>query len=251
MFSLFLRFSDLRLIINENLASYFRVFNKLLLVLYVHKWQCFIFASINIRNQKLTNRKKKINSMQLKPERVEIIKPVLIVFAVLITLIVMVATKWVKIDNIWFIFPLFEIRISTVVTAIACFALVLSLQRRNTLKSVYYASLAVIFSMGLYEIVWYYTAAAFRGWDLRIFQFAALFGWVLLGIREVFRKRPSKLSRVLYGVFVISILIWIGMGFQFNYVGNSSFSISGEILNVVSKAALFIAFALHIGSVKS
>ena len=83
---------------------------------------------------------------------------------------------------------------------------------------------------------------------MRIFQFAALFGWVLLGIREVFTKRPSKLSTVFYGVFAISMVIWIGTGFQFNDLGNSSFSVSGEILNVVSKAALFIAYALHIGS---
>lgn len=181
----------------------------------------------------------------------QIIKPVLIVFAVLVTLFVMVETKWVKIESLWFVFPFSEIRISTVVTAIACFALVLFLQRKNTLKSIYYALLTVIFSMGLFEIVWYYSAAAFRGWDLRIFQFAALFGWVLLGIREVYQKRPSKLSTVLYVVFAVSVLMWIGTGFGFNDLGNSSFSVSGEILNVVSKAALFIAYALHIGSFKS
>ncbi len=58
----------------------------------------------------------------------------------------------------------------------SCFVLVLFLQRENTLKSIYYALLAVIFSLGLFEILWYYTAAAFRGGNLEIFQFAALFG---------------------------------------------------------------------------
>lgn len=181
----------------------------------------------------------------------QIIKPFLIVFAVLVTLFVMVETKWVKIESLWFVFPFSGIRISTVVTAIACFALVLFLQRKNTLKSIYYALLTVIFSMGLFEIVWYYSAAAFGGWDLRIFQFAALFGWVLLGIREVYQKRPSKVSTGFYVVFAVSVLMWIGTGFGFNDLGNSSFSVSGEILNVVSKAALFIAYALHIGSFKS
>ena len=101
--------------------------------------------------------------MKLKQKSMQIIKPVLIVFAVLVTLIVSVETKWVKIESLWFVFPFSGIRISTVVTAIACFALVLFLQRKNTLKSIYYALLAVIFCMGLFEIVWYYSAAAFRG----------------------------------------------------------------------------------------
>ncbi len=189
--------------------------------------------------------------MQLTPKSLQTVRPALIVLALVIILVVMVETNWAKIEGIWLVFPFSGIRISTAVTAIVCFALVLFLQRANTLKSIYYASLAVIFSMGLFEIVWYYTAAVFRGWDLRIFEFAALSGWVFLGIREVFRKRPSKLSTVLYGVFVVSMVIWIGTGFHFNDTGNPSFSISGEILNVVSKTALFVAYALHIGSVKS
>jgi hypothetical protein len=189
--------------------------------------------------------------MQPKPKLMQIIKPALVVLAVVVTLVVMVETNWAKIEDLWLIFPLSGIRISTVVTAISCFALVLFLQRGNTLKSIYYASLAVIFSMGLFEIIWYFTAAAFRGWDLRIFEFAALSGWVFLGIREVYKKRSSKLSTMLYGVFVVSMVIWIGTGFQFNDAGNPSFSVSGEILNVISKAALFIAYALHIGRVDS
>jgi len=189
--------------------------------------------------------------MKLKTINVQIIKPTLIVLAVLITLIVMLQTKWVKIESIWFVFPFSGIRISTLVTAIACFVLVLFLQRENTLKSICYALLAVIFSLGLFEILWYYTAAAFRGGNLEIFQFAALFGWVLLGIREVFTKRPSKLSTVFYGIFVISMVIWIGAGFKFNDLGNSSFSVSDAILNVVSKTALLIAFSLHLGGHKT
>ena len=186
---------------------------------------------------------------ELKQKRREIVKPVLIVAAVLIVLAVMVATGFAKIENLWFIFPLSGIRVSTVATAIACFAIVLFLQRRNTLKSVYYALLAVIVPMALFEIMWYYSAAAFRGWDLRIMQFAALFGWVLLGISAIIRKSPSKISILLYGIFAFSFAIWLATGFVFNDLGNSSFSASAEILNVVSKGALFFAYAFHIGEV--
>ena len=164
----------------------------------------------------------------------------MIVAAVLLVLAVMVATGFARIESLWFIFPLSGIRVSTIATAIACFAIVLFLQRMNTLMSVYYAFLAVIVPMALFEIIWYYSAAAFRGLDLRIMEFAALFGWVLLGIITVIRKTPSKTSILLYGIFVFSFAIWLATGFAFNDLGNSSFSVSAEILNILSKGSLFL-----------
>jgi hypothetical protein len=184
---------------------------------------------------------------ELKQKLKETVKPVLIVTAILLVLAVLVATGVAKIESYWFVFPLSGIRVSTVATAIACFAIVLFLQRKNTLKAIYYGFLAVIVPMALFEIMWYYSAAAFRGWDLRIMEFAALFGWVLLGIFAINRKTPSKTSILLYGIFVFSFAIWLATGFVFNDLGNSSFSISAEILNIVSKGALFFAYAFHIG----
>ena len=182
-------------------------------------------------------------------KRREIIKSILIVAVVLIVLSLMVVTGFAKIESLWFIFPLSGIRISTLATAIVCFTFVLFAQRRNTLKSVYYALLAVIVPMALFEILWYYSAAAFNGWDLRIRQFAALFGWVLLGISAVFRKCPPRISIILYGIFVISFAIWLGTGLKFNGLDSPSFSFSSEVLNVASKTSLLLAFATHIGSV--
>ena len=189
------------------------------------------------------------NLTELKTKVAKIAKPVLIVAAVLFALGVMTATGFAKIESLWFVFPLSGIRISTLITAIICFAIVLLLQRRNMLKSIYYAILAVIVPMALFEILWYYSAALFNGWDLRIMQFAALFGWVLLGIREVYRKRPLRISILVYALFVFSFVIWLGTGFKFNDLSNPSFSFSAEVLNVVSKGALFFAFAFHIGYV--
>jgi uncharacterized protein with PQ loop repeat len=187
---------------------------------------------------------------ELKQKLKETVKPVLILAAVLLVLAVMVATGFARTESIWFIFPLSGIRVSTVATAIACFAIVLFLQRRNTLKSVYYALLAVIFPLALFEIMWYYSAAAFRGWDLRITEFAALFGWVLLGINAIIHKSPSRISILLYGIFAFSFAIWLATGFVFNDLSNSLFFVSAEILNVVSKGALFFAYAFHIGKVR-
>lgn len=179
----------------------------------------------------------------------ELVKPLLIIAAVLIILTVMVAFGLAKIESLWFVFPLSGIRVSTVVTSISCFAIVLFLQRGNTLKSIYYAFLAIIVPMATFEIMWYYSAAAFRGWDLRIMQFAALFGWVALGISAVFHKRPPRISTILYGIFAISFAIWLGTGFTFNDLSNPSFSLSAEFFNVVSKGTLFFAYAFHVGNV--
>ena len=85
----------------------------------------------------------------------------MIVAAVLLVLAVMIVTGFARIESLWFIFPLSKIRLSTIATAIACFAIVLFLQRMNTLKSVYYAFLTVIFPMALFKIIWYYSAVAF------------------------------------------------------------------------------------------
>jgi len=111
------------------------------------------------------------------------------------------------VNGIWFVFPIGNIRISTVVTAVFCFSLVLFLQKKILWKPLYYALLAVVFFLGLYEIVWYYLAAFSFGYDLKIFQFAALTGWVLLAVREVYPKKPPKASMVLYGFFVVAMVL--------------------------------------------
>jgi hypothetical protein len=127
--------------------------------------------------------------------------------AIIVILALMLVTNVASVNAIWIVFPLITIRASTVIIAILSFGLVLFLQNRITSKSIYYAVLAVIFSMGLYETIWYYLALPFFGYDLNIFQFVALFGWVLLGVKEVFHTRPSRLSTELYIIFVVSLVL--------------------------------------------
>jgi hypothetical protein len=177
--------------------------------------------------------------------------PFLLFAAVLIALAVLVITGFGKVENLWIVFPLSGIRISTLAALLASFFLVLWLQRKNMFKSIYFAVLAVIVPMALFEITWFYTAAAIRGWDLRILQFAALFGWVLLGIREVYRKRPPKISLLLYGTFIVFLGMWIATGFNFNDLNNTTFSFSSEALNVLTKSTLIFGFAIHIGTAES
>jgi hypothetical protein len=107
--------------------------------------------------------------------------------------------------------------------------------------------LSVIFFLGLYEIIWYQIAAHFFHYNLRIFEFMALAGWVFLCVREIYPNKPPKISLVFYALFVIIMVLWVGTGFAVNNSETPTFSISGEAFNVTSKTALAIAFAYHIG----
>jgi len=102
--------------------------------------------------------------------------------------------------------------------------------------------------MGLYEFVWYHMAVVLRGYEVKLFPFLALFGWILLGFREVYHYPPPRISVVLYSVCMVSMIAWIATGFQFNDLGYPSFSFIGEFFNVVSKASIGIGYALHIGA---
>jgi hypothetical protein len=58
----------------------------------------------------------------------------------------------------------------------------------------------------------------------------------------------AKISIALYLLFAATMVFWVATGFAVNNPGQLSFSIMGEVFNEVSKGALALAFAFHIGS---
>lgn len=178
-------------------------------------------------------------------------KVILVVLAPFLFILAVLATGIGRIEGVWLILPLGTARVSTWLTITLCFAAVIALQGRISLKSVYYAFLAVFFFMGLFELVWFYLAVAIYGFEPRIYEFAALFGWILLGIREVVRIRPPRISLFFYGLFVIFLALWVATGFQFNDLGNPTFTVVGEFLNVLSKAAIAVGYTFHLGTKKA
>ncbi len=184
--------------------------------------------------------------MKRKTRDIEILRTLLIISTIIVVLLLLSVSGIMKVEGIWFISPLITIRVSTVITAILCFSLVLFEQQKKLWKSLYYAGLAVIFSMGLYEFVWYNIAVVMKGLPVILFPFAALLGWVFLGVKEVYKVRPSKISIALYVVFVATMVFWVLIGLNFNYLGTSSFSWIDEFLNVVSKGAITFGYATHI-----
>src|SRR3989304_8897748 len=130
-------------------------------------------------------------------------KIILIAIAPVLFILATVATNIGRVEGIWLILPIGTARVTTWITIILCFAAVLYLQKSINLKSLYYAFLAVFSFMGLFELIWFNLAVALRGFEPRIYEFAALFGWVLLGTREVIHIRPPRISVLFYGLFVI------------------------------------------------
>jgi len=171
----------------------------------------------------------------------------LIISAVFIIFILSYITGFTKISGIYFVFPILDMRITTGFSAIFCFSIVVFLQRRRTLASIYYAIVAVIFAMSLYEFIWFHIGVALKGYEPKIFQFVALFGWIILGIREVKNEKPPLISSVLYGVYIISMILWAATGFQINVHDDPNFTYLGEFFNIVSKTSLDFGYALHIG----
>ena len=178
-------------------------------------------------------------------------KIILIAIAPVLFILATVATNIGRVEGIWLILPIGTARVTTWITIILCFAAVLYLQKRINLKTLYYAFLAVFFFMGLFELIWFNLAVVLRGFEPRIYEFAALFGWVLLGTREVIHIRPPRISVLFYGLFVIFLALWVRTGFQFNNLGEATFSVVGETLNLASKASIGAGFAFHLGSKKS
>ena len=158
----------------------------------------------------------------------------------------------VKIEGLLLVFPYSNsIRASTVAIAVACFILVLFLTRKTGLKSLYYASLAVIFSIGLYEIVWFNLAVVLDGWGRRIWEFTALLGWVFFGFKRGVPNQPPQISIALYCIYVVSMIAWISLGFKFNVPRTTSYDFVAETLNVVSKVSLPIGYAFHLSLAKT
>ena len=73
-------------------------------------------------------------------------KAILIALAPVLFILAIVATNIGRVEGIWLILPLGTARVSTWITIVLCFAVVLYLQKRINVKSLYYAFLAVFFS---------------------------------------------------------------------------------------------------------
>jgi len=159
----------------------------------------------------------------------------------------------IVIFGIWLLIPLIGyIRLSTVATFTALFTYATWKFRRQGKRALYHALIATGFTGILYEIIYnaigayvfLKTVEAFvqHFW---IWHYVMVAGWLILGLRQVNEYFVlTKGSTTLFIVSLVAWIIWISIGFPSNVPSDIRLNVSGEILNIVTKATLPLAYAL-------
>lgn len=131
--------------------------------------------------------------------------------------------------------PFAQVRWSTVLAAIAIFAVVGIWQRRPL------QALAAVFAWAaLFETLYHVVGIVGYHWPLDDFFWgtAAVSGWIILA--AVLGVWPEWRLTLL---FVALMAVWIAAGFQYNVPGQTApISVSNEILNEVAKTMLALAY---------
>ena len=139
------------------------------------------------------------------------------------------------------------IRYSTLGTAAITFVLVTYLTRRKGTRAFYYGATSVIIWAAWYETILVGAGYVFAGWRwMELWPFLALAGWCVLGLERAFKLGFDRLSASLYLAYLFGLVVWVGaFGFRANYVPTETVDWSLESLNVFTKSALPLAFALQ------
>jgi hypothetical protein len=129
------------------------------------------------------------------------------------------------------------IRVSTVLAALAVFAIVLWRKRSPLL-----AIVAVIVWASAFELIYNGIGTALFGWPLSqlAWNLAALAGWILLAaVLGVWPDRWALLG------FLILMVGWVLTGFHSNVPGSSArFDVLDEAFNEASKSMLALAYLI-------
>ncbi len=115
----------------------------------------------------------------------------------------------------------------------------------------YNGIVSVVFTAGIYEICFNAVAAyvVLRTTDLviehlQILPYLLIGGWLVLGSRQARSFVLTKASAVLLSACLFAWIVWVVLGFHYNILGEPNLDLSGEILNVVTKATLPFGYAL-------
>ena len=134
----------------------------------------------------------------------------------------------------WLYYPGGEIRVSTVLVALAILVCVGWRTRRPEV-----AVVAMMAWVSLYEVAWQgLTTLAHGGrWASEAWFVAAVVSWVLLA--HALGVRPDR--RLLL-ISAAALLAWLAFGFDSNWAGQPPYDVRDEVLNEVSKTALGLAY---------
>ena len=135
-----------------------------------------------------------------------------------------------------------SIRISTLLTAIVVFVYVL-IQTR----SFFIAFLSIMAWASLYEIVFVLTDSIIHNmpWSRTFWIVIALMAYPILVHTQGIRP-----NRLLLLIFSITWVIWVLFGFNYNSYNDPTYISQNELLNVLSKTILALAYALSEFTIK-
>ena len=154
---------------------------------------------------------------------------------------------------IWLVVPLVGyVRLSTVSTLVTLSLYIMWKFRQDWKGALYQTVVCVAFTTSLYEIIFNLVAACvfLRTMELfiehlLILHYVMVGGWLILGFKQAVQNfAPTKISTVLFIAFLVGWVLWISIGFPYNVPSDVDLNLSGEILNVVTKALFLFGYAL-------
>lgn len=148
----------------------------------------------------------------------------------------MIPPQWIELGFVG------SIRISTLLTASVVFIYVLARTR-----SFFIAFVSTMAWASLYEIIFVITDSIIHNmsWSRTFWIVIALMAYPILAHTQGIRP-----NRLLLLIFSLTWIIWVLFGFNYNSYNNPTFIPQNELLNVLSKTILALAYALSEFTIK-
>lgn len=142
----------------------------------------------------------------------------------------MIPPQWIELGFIG------SIRLSTLLTAIVVFIYVLVY-----IRSFFIAFVSTMAWASLYEIIFVITDSIIHNmpWSHTLWIVIALMAYPILAHTQGIRP-----NRLLLLIFSVTWIIWVLFGFNYNGYNNPNFTPQDELLNVLTKTILALAYTL-------
>lgn len=148
----------------------------------------------------------------------------------------MIPPQWIELGFVG------SIRISTLLTALVVFIYVLARTR-----SFFIAFVSTMAWASLYEVIFVITDSIIynMSWSHTFWIVIALMAYPILAHTQGIRP-----NRLLLLIFSLTWIIWVLFGFNYNSHNNPTFIPQNEMLNVLSKTILALAYAFSEFTIK-
>ena len=159
----------------------------------------------------------------------------------------------IHVDRFWLFLGSAPIRLSTVVTLVIVFALVAwKFRSRGWLPVLYNGAVAGLFTLFLYEVIFNITGRFPPTGNLPPWGIVMMLLSLILGIIQSIRHfRFKRISIILLSAFVVDWIIWVSIGFPFNFPSTNPINLIAEAFNITTKLLLPLGYLTGLITVKS